>query len=230
MIRFIFSVLCLLLAVSLAFFIWGAGKYRPLLVTCCLAVQLLVVYLFWYHLVHIPRWREAARGAGFNLLVLVPVNPLLARLMLLFSRTRLRPGKVRRAFELHIDAPRKYKLAEFARLLASDLSFVAGVLEPSTLLLWETAAPVPSLFRRYLRHKQELREAVWERGGWGSLLRPADPLVRRGALVWLGREREHFFGRCAFEQENRDNHIFRSSPTVYGIDYHGGECQIQGGH
>lgn len=184
--RFFLSAFCLLFAVSVVLFIGGAGKYRPLLVLCCIATQLLTAYLFWYHLAYIPRWREASRGAGLNLLVLVPVNPFLARAVLLSSGARLCPGRIRRAFELHIDAPRKYGLAEFARLLASDLYCVAEGLEPGTLVLWETAAPVPAAFRRYVRWKQAAGEAVWERGGWGLVHRYAARSVRHGALVWLG--------------------------------------------
>lgn len=227
--RFFLSAFCLLFAASVVLFVKGAEKYRPLLVLCCVATQLLVAYLFWYHLAHIPRWREASRGAGLNLLVLVPVNPLLARAALLSSGVRLRPGKVRRAFELHIDAARKYGLAEFARLLASDLNSVAEGLEPGTLILWETAAPVPSAFRRYVRRKQAAGEAVWQRGGWGPVRWFSSRSVRRGALIWYGKGRENFFGGWSFEQEDGDNHIFSSGAAFYGASHHGGECEVQAG-
>ncbi|MBE3582132.1 MAG: hypothetical protein IMW96_10975 [Thermoanaerobacteraceae bacterium] len=224
--RFFFSVFWLLFAAVLLSFAAGAGKYRPLLLACGAGSLLMAAYLFWYHLVHIPRWKKTSREVGLNLLVLVPVHPFLARAVLLLSGAGLRPKKIRRAFELHIAAARKYGLAEFARLLASDLSLVAGSLEPGTLILWETRAPIPSAFRGYIRRKQEVREAVWEKGGWGLVRRFAGRSARRGALVWTGRDR---FGRCAFEQENGDNHFFSSRSAVHGISHHGGQRQVQTG-
>ncbi|WP_406676449.1 hypothetical protein [Moorella sp. ACPs] len=223
MLRFLLSVFYLLFGAAAGVSLKGAVQYRPFIAVCFAGMLLCAGYLFWYHLAHIPRWREASREAGFRLLVLVPISSLLARAVLFFSGAKLKPGKNRRAFELHIAASRKYRLAEFTGLLASDLSLLAGGLEPGTLIIWETRAPVPSAFRRYIRQKQRLGEAVWEKGGWGPVRRFAAFPVRRGALVWTGEDREYFFGRCAFEQENRDNHFFPSGPPVHGVGHHGGQ-------
>lgn len=143
---------------------------------CPAGLAFLGGYIFWYHCRYIPRVREAGRKAGYRLLVPVPVNLVMARLLLFFFGMKLEAGKARRAFELHVVAAGEYSLAGFTRLLASDLASLAAALEPETLILWETRAPVPSLFRRYIREKKIAGEAVWKKGRQGS--------PRRGALVW----------------------------------------------
>ncbi|QGP93377.1 hypothetical protein MGLY_27850 [Neomoorella glycerini] len=229
MLRFLFSVFCLLFGAAVGVSLKGAVQYRPFIAVCFAGMLLCAGYLFWYHLAHIPRWREASREAGFRLLVLVPISSLLAWAVLFFSGAKLKTRKIRRAFELHIADRRKHRLAEFTGLLASDLSLLAGGLEPGTLIIWETRAPVPSAFRRYIRRKQAAGEAVWEKGGWGPARRFAARLARRGALVWTGRDQEYFFGRCSFEQESRDNHIFSPGVAVHGAGHHRGQCQVQAG-
>ncbi|MGB9846495.1 MAG: hypothetical protein ACPLRH_03205, partial [Desulfotomaculales bacterium] len=149
--RALLSAFCLLFAIAVGASVKGAAQCRSLIIACHAGMLMCAAYLFWYHLAYIPHWREAGRAAGFHLLVMVPLSPLLARAVLFFSGAKLKPARIRRAFELHIAAPQKYGLAQFSHLLASDLALLAGSLEPGTLILWETRAPVPSTFRRYIR-------------------------------------------------------------------------------
>jgi hypothetical protein len=155
-------------------------------VACPAGLALLGGYIFWYHCRYIPRLREASLGAGYRLLVPVPVNPVLARLLLFFSGLMLEAGKTRRAFELHVVAGKGLGLAGFTRLLASDLASLAVALEPGTLILWETRVPVPSPLRRYIREKEAAGEAVWKKG--------RRKVPHRGALVW-GREDSGYLKR-----------------------------------
>ncbi|MBE3582062.1 MAG: hypothetical protein IMW96_10610 [Thermoanaerobacteraceae bacterium] len=162
--------------------VWGAA--------CPAGLAFLGGYIFWYHLRYIPRLREASLGAGYRLLVPVPVNPVMARLLLPFSGLKLETGEVRRAFELHVVAEKGLGLAGFTRLLASDLAYLAAALEPGTLILWETRAPVPSFFRRYIREKEAGGEAAWKKGRWKA--------PHRGALVWLRKDRAYFLREVRF--------------------------------
>lgn len=163
-----------------------AAGGRILGAACSVGLAFLGGYIFWYHCRYIPRLREASLKGSYRLLVPVPVNPAVARLLLLFSRLKLETGKVRRAFELHVVAGKGLGLAGFTRLLASDLASLAAALEPGTLILWETRVPVPSPLRRYIREKEAAGEAVWKKG--------RRKVPHRGALVW-GREDSGYLKR-----------------------------------
>lgn len=217
--RALLSVFWMLFAVSVVTSLAASGRLWG--AACPAGLAFLGGYIIWYHLRYIPRLREASLGAGYRLLVPVPVNSVMARLLLPFSGLKLETGRIRRAFELHVVAGKGLGLAEFTRLLASDLASLAAALEPGTLILWETRAPVPSFFRRYIREKEAGGEAAWKKCGRKA--------PHRGALVWAGKDREYFFGRCAFEQENGDNHIFHLGPFVHGAGDHGGQREVQAG-
>ena len=140
-----------------------------------------------YYFYYLAEARKFSRRLGLKCVVLLPLNCGWARLLLFAAGKKIR-GRIRRAFEIHVEAPPGSTLSEFLKTLDADLNLAKDEL-PGALFMWETSAPVPASIRSLIREKSREGNAFWEKGGWPV---PRFPLtgrdleksrVRRGAIL-----------------------------------------------
>jgi hypothetical protein len=159
-------------------FLRGAAWYAVFGVMICLALSFLY-YCCWY----VPAAVSTSRGLGLNITVLLPLNPLWARLLI----ERNIQGGFSKAFEVHVKSEKR-ELGQYLQLFTADLERAQNGF-PGAIFLWESSTPLPLLVRRLIRQGSLDGSAFLEDGGW---LVPRFPFterelkkgrVRRGAIV-----------------------------------------------
>lgn len=144
---------------------------------------------WWHHLAYLPGARCKSRKLGLRHVVLLPVPVWWATFLIRISDGRVKAAGVKRAFEVHVEAPRGLTASGFCRLLERDLD-LANRLFPGCLFLWETSAPLPATFRALVRREAAAGRAFWKRGGWRvpgfPSCRKRKGTLRRGAVVAPG--------------------------------------------
>ncbi|RDV81189.1 hypothetical protein [Ammonifex thiophilus] len=132
---------------------------------------------------YLARAGKKSRELGLKWVVLLPLHPWWARLLLFLSGKKLR-WEWEKAFEVHVEAPPGVLPWEFLKGLSSDLELAARKF-PGCLFLWESHVPIPAFVRRLIRGGW----GFWEEGRWFV---PRFPLtaretkgrkVKRGAVV-----------------------------------------------
>ena len=160
---------CLWLFFSLAFacvLAKGPARYVVLTAMLC-AAALILRYYSWY----LPRNISKGRDIGLIMVVLLPVAPSWARILLRLDGERMEYFSD--AYEVHIRSG-KQSLGGYLQKLASDLEIVA-VSFPGALFMWETSAPLPLSIRRMIRQGSP-GTAFLKKGGWPI---PRFPLTER---------------------------------------------------
>jgi hypothetical protein len=148
-------------------------------------VLLLLALSFLYHCAwYLPGAVRKSRELGLRMVVLLPVNPFWARMLLRLDRESL--DSFRGAYEVHLKSG-KQDLGDFLQALASDLGIAAKTF-PGALFLWETSAPLPLAIRRMIRQGSS-RTAFLKQGGWPVRRFPGTGRdmrkgrVRHGAII-----------------------------------------------
>ncbi len=159
-------------------FLRGAAWYAALTMLICLALSFLY-YCCWY----LPGAVSMSRGLGLNIAVLLPLNPLWARLLI---GRNIQVG-FGRAFEVHVGSEKR-ELGQYLQLFTADLESAQNRF-PGAIFLWESSTPLPLLVRRLVRQGSLDGSAFLKDGGW---LVPRFPFterelqkgrVKRGAIV-----------------------------------------------
>ncbi len=159
-------------------FLRGAVWYAALGVMVCLAFSFLY-YCCWY----LPGAAGMSRGLGLNITVLLPLNPLWARLLI----GRNIRGGFGRAFEVHVRSEKR-ELSQYLQLFTADLESARNSF-PGAIFLWESSTPLPLLVRRLIRRGSLDGSAFLQDGGWPV---PRFPFterdlqkgrVKRGAII-----------------------------------------------
>ncbi len=118
------------------------------------AVALLMALgILYYYTRYLPGATKRSRNMGLNMIVLLPLNALLARLLLQLDGARM---SFRGAYEVHIKKGEKHTLDDYLKLFTSDLEIVRRTF-PGSVFMWETSAPLPLLVRRLVRHWRSCR-------------------------------------------------------------------------
>lgn len=152
--------------------------------------SLVAIFAFAAALYYFPYFllaRKFSRRLGLKCVVLLPLNCGWARLLLFAAGKKIR-SRIRRAFEIHIEALPGLTLGEFLKMLDADLNLAKNKL-PGSLFIWETSAPVPASIRNLIKEKSREGNAFWEKGGWpfprfpftGRNLKKSR--LRRGAIL-----------------------------------------------
>lgn len=132
---------------------------------------------------YLSRARKRSRELGLRWVVLLPLHPRWAELLLSLSGKEL-CREWEKAFEVHVEAPPGVFPWEFVKGLSFDLELAAREF-PGCLFLWESHVPIPDFVRKLIREGWGL----WEEGRWFV---PRFPLtaretkgkkVKRGAVV-----------------------------------------------
>ena len=119
----------------------GAAWYAAITMMICLALSFLY-YCCWY----VPGAVSMSRGLGLNITVLLPLNPLWARLLI----GRNIQGGFGRAFEVHVGSEKR-ELGQYLQLFTADLEqrpeqipgrrLLMGVLDPAASLCKKANPP-----------------------------------------------------------------------------------------
>ena len=159
-------------------FLRGAVWYAALGVMVCLALSFL-----YYCRRYLPGAAGMSRGLGLNITVLLPLNPLWARLLI----GRNIRGGFGRAFEVHVRGEKR-ELGQYLQLFTADLESARNSF-PGAIFLWESSTPLPLLVRRLIRRGSLDGSAFLQDGGWPV---PRFPFterdlqkgrVKRGAII-----------------------------------------------
>jgi hypothetical protein len=162
----------------ITFFLRGAARYAALILMIFLALSFLY-YCCWY----LPSAVRMSRDLGLNIAVLLPLNPLWARLLI----GRNIQGGFGRAFEVHVRSEKR-ELGQYLQLFTADLGRAQNRF-PGAIFLWESSTPLPLFVRRLIRLGSLDGSAFLKDGGWPV---PRFPFterelqkgrVKRGAIV-----------------------------------------------
>jgi hypothetical protein len=150
------------------------------------AVALLMAMgIMYYYTRYLPGAIKRSRNMGLSMIVLLPLNALLARLLLQLDGERL---SFRGAYEVHIKKGKKPALGDYLKLFTSDLEIVRRAC-PGSVFIWETSAPLPLFVRRLVRQGSADGSAFLKNGGWPVPRFPFTELelkkgrVKHGAII-----------------------------------------------
>ena len=150
------------------------------------AVALLMAMgILYYYTWYLPGAIKRSRNMGLSMIVLIPLNALLARLLLQLDGERM---SFRGAYEVHIKNGEKYALGDYLKLFTSDLETARRTL-PGSVFIWETSAPLPLFVRRLVRQGSADGSAFLKNGGWPVPRFPFTELelkkgrVKHGAII-----------------------------------------------
>jgi hypothetical protein len=158
------------------------GLARTVIFTVDLMVATGILY---YYTRYLPGAIKRSRNMGLTMVALLPLNTLLARLLLKLDGERMR---FRGAYEVHIKKGERHVLGAYLKLLASDLQIVRKSC-PGSVLIWETPAPLPLFVRRLIRQGSADGSAFLKNGKWPMPSFPFTGMelkkgrVKRGAIV-----------------------------------------------
>lgn len=119
-----------------------------------------VLYYYAYYCLA----KKRSKKIGLTNVILLPVNPYWAKLVLWLAGRKLSKTNLR-AFEVHLEIPAGTGLADYLKAMRRDLSLAQTTL-PDSLFFWETSAPIPSDIRKLLRQREAEGTAFWEEKRW----------------------------------------------------------------
>jgi hypothetical protein len=150
------------------------------------AVALLMAMgIMYYYTRYLPGAIKRSRNMGLSMIVLLPLNALLARLLLQLDGERL---SFRGAYEVHIKKGEKHALGDYLKLFTSDLEIVRKTC-PGSVFLWESSAPLPLFVRRLIGKGSIDGSAFLKNGEWPVPRFPFTELelkkgrVKHGAII-----------------------------------------------
>ena len=121
----------------------------------CLSLPILK-YLFYDKKKYI---KESQRY--FNVVVLLPLNPLWAKFLLYFTKWTPPDWNVP-IYEVHLDI-KKTSQSEIITLLQQDLEYIKK--QPG-IYIWQTSFPIPSGIRKEIRKLTKQGLAFWQKGSF----------------------------------------------------------------
>lgn len=148
---------------DLAFWLFLGSSFVSLFWNSLIPIIVSIVFtmLFFYHfLAERPRAIRESKVKGLQIVTLVPLSLLIARLHLLLFGRKI-AGKWSRAYEIHVP---EYFGPDYVKLLNHDLSLIEKTFPRPALYFWETPAPVPASIRRFIREKEKEGKAYWIKG------------------------------------------------------------------
>ncbi|MEG6617496.1 hypothetical protein V6C27_13870 [Peptococcaceae bacterium 1198_IL3148] len=138
------------------------------LYTCYL---LTIIPILWFYLVEVPNSKKISQDLELDFIILMPVNVSWVKL---FTR-KFTKYPIKKAYEIHLKTNVHQNLSTYFENLDDDLlKILNNVNMQDTLVIWETPSPVPSRFRKLIKEKRLLNQAIYEKGGWGI---PYPPFV-----------------------------------------------------
>ena len=97
----------------------------------------------------------------FNVVVLLPLNPLWAKFLLYFTKWTPPDWDVP-IYEVHLDI-KKTSQSEITTLLQQDLEYIKN--QPG-IYIWQTSFPIPSDIRKEIRKLTKQGLAFWQKGSF----------------------------------------------------------------
>ncbi|MTI82351.1 MAG: hypothetical protein FH756_00315 [Firmicutes bacterium] len=125
----------------------------------------------WFHLVQLPRATKMTKKLGIKTLVLLPIHPKWARVLV---GNKIKTGE-KGAFEVHLNLNVKGDPFELMKKIDHDLMVVQARFS-GYLFIWETEIPVPGQYRKLIQDLSKKEYAFWEKGQWPI---PRPPLTGR---------------------------------------------------